>query len=521
MFRKAYSNPIVFSLLPALSIIPVLIGYSKGFHLGGLKTIINFFSSSLSPSLDPVVIKASFEGIQSTICIAFISWFLSTFVGIFLGVLSSNIFWESINKPKLYSTSIKAILALPRSIHEIIWGLLLLQLYGISPWVAILAIVIPYASITARVIANQLDSLDKSSFIAIKLSSKVIPAFITALGPKIMPILISYGGYRLECALRSATLLGVFGLGGIGTELILTLQSLQFNQMWTSLWMLLITMIILESSINIWKGNKILKISPELIGPITISLLLILFLIILTWSNIIGIELFNGIHFNPIPIPSLNDIKRALTELPIIKQTIITITLTLLASGIAIGTPPVVTIIMPGKIGTYIQRIIWTLLRLIPAPLIALILILCTNPNLWVASLALGLNNAGIMGRLLLEGSLEETSSLYSAILSLGSNKRSAWIYGILSKESKRYLAYAAYRSDVLLRETAIVGVIGGIGLGWQLQESLTSFAWGEVIIILTMYSSITIIGEYISDKFHQKWINTNNRESFAIKVKN
>ena len=60
---------------------------------------------------------------------------------------------------------------------------------------------------------------------------------------------------------------------------------------------------------------------------------------------------------------------------------------------------------------------------------------------------------------------------------------------------------YCAYRSDIIIRETAILGVIGSVGLGWQLQESLSSFAWEEVIVILFAYSSIAIIWELINGK--------------------
>ena len=71
----------------------------------------------------------------------------------------------------------------------------------------------------------------------------------------------------------------------------------------------------------------------------------------------------------------------------------------------------------------------------------------------------------------------------------------------MFSQQSKSYLAYCAYRSDIIIRETAIVGVIGSVGLGWQLQESLISFAWQEVTTVLLAYSSIAIIGELINGK--------------------
>ena len=84
---------------------------------------------------------------------------------------------------------------------------------------------------------------------------------------------------------------------------------------------------------------------------------------------------------------------------------------------------------------------------------------------------------------------------------SLGISKKISWLLGLFSQQTKSYLAYCAYRSDIIIRETAIVGVIGSVGLGWQLQESLSSFAWQEVTIVLIAYSSIAIVGELINGK--------------------
>ena len=47
----------------------------------------------------------------------------------------------------------------------------------------------------------------------------------------------------------SSDLLGVFGLGGLGTDLKLTLQSLEFRELWTDLWLLLAVMLLLENGV--------------------------------------------------------------------------------------------------------------------------------------------------------------------------------------------------------------------------------------------------------------------------------
>ena len=95
----------------------------------------------------------------------------------------------------------------------------------------------------------------------------------------------------------------------------------------------------------------------------------------------------------------------------------------------------------------------------------------------------------------------------YHTFKSMGLSNRSSWLIGLFIKQSRSYLSYCAYRSDIIFRETTIVSIVGSIGLGWQLKESLSSFAWNEVFIIIFTYSSIAIIGELLNDKIKSKLI--------------
>ena len=119
----------------------------------------------------------------------------------------------------------------------------------------------------------------------------------------------------------------------------------------------------------------------------------------------------------------------------------------------------------------------------------------------------------GVMGRLLTDNILNQEKSIYRAIKSNGSSKKSATLYGILAPQSNSYLAYGAYRSDVILKETAIIGAVGGVGLGWQLQESLSSFDWAQVMIITATFSLLTMSGELLFNTSQNYWLknSTNN----------
>ncbi len=513
--------PPLLAILPVIALVPVSIHLVSDIHFGGISLLIDFLTSALTPSLDRLVILSAFKGIQISLAVALLSWTISLIAGFILGICSSDLFSTINNIPNTITKLFRYILALPRANHEIIWGLILLQLFGLNIWVAILAIVIPYSCLVARVFSDQIDNIDCNIVNAIeKTGAGSIQVLITIIWPKVIPLVTNYGGYRLECALRSATLLGVFGLGGIGTELQLSIQSLNFNEAWTSLWILLVITIMIEKAIGIFRyredGSKTILKHTYII--FVIFLLSISSSITLMIIN--DINLLIPIDLNSISLINIRQILLAFNQIPLFKLIIDTILLTVVSSGIAIGLPPVFLMLLPSKVFEQFLSFIWVIFRVIPPPLTALLLLLCFNPSLSVAALALGIYNMSVIGRYLKESINYQENSLYNAIRLTGNNYIVSWLYGKLSPQSNAYLAYSAYRADIILRETSIVGIVGGVGLGWQLQESLSSFAWSEVIAVILTFTVITLVGEKISRDLNHKFLENQNKLSTTPDIK-
>ncbi len=57
----------------------------------------------------------------------------------------------------------------------------------------------------------------------------------------------------------------------------------------------------------------------------------------------------------------------------------------------------------------------------------------------------------------------------------------------------------------MILRESVVVGLVGATGLGTQLLESLSAFAWDQVIALIAVYAVLTLAGEEISDRLRQR----------------
>ena len=493
--NKLKLNYISLSFLPILVCIPLGYQLINNIHFGGFKLFQEFLISAFNPKIDNEIIITVIKRLNETILISFFSWLVSIIFGAIFGILSSNVFYKIFNIPNFFYIVIKFFLTIIRSIHEVVWGLILMQIYGINFSIGIIAICIPYIAINSKVFAEQLETIDYKTFEFInQINAPKLSSLLTLIWNPIIETFKNFGLYRLECSIRSTVMLGLFGIGGIGTSIILSFQTLNFRELWTYLWSLAFLIII---SGAIFKNIKFNNANKNL----TIFMIAVFFTTILSSLSYFVYFVFNNNFENFIYFNSLLQSSSYLTLFDFLKITFDTIILSLLSTGVAISLPLIIVGIFNSTTSKIVIRFFAFLLRLIPTPVILLTLLTFNNPSLSLAALTLGLHNAGITSKLLLKNLDRQDKKIYIAMKSLGISKNISWVLGLYSQQAKSYLAYCAYRSDIIMRETAIVGVIGSVGLGWQLQESLSSFAWKEVTIILMVYSSISIVGELINGK--------------------
>ena len=122
-----------------------------------------------------------------------------------------------------------------------------MQFYGINISTAIIAICIPFTAINAKVISEQLDNIVIKNIEAIiQINGRNLSTLFTLIWSPIIQTINNFGIYRFECALRSTAVLGLFGVGGIGTSIYLSWQAFNFKELWTYLWGLAILIILLK-----------------------------------------------------------------------------------------------------------------------------------------------------------------------------------------------------------------------------------------------------------------------------------
>ena len=486
----------LFALAPALVLLPVLLVLIHTSHAGGVPLIGRFLTAALHPSLNPAALNSLWRGLQTTLFTALSSWMLSSVIGVVLGALGSRIVWTAVLGSPWPATVVRRLLSPIRAVHELLWGLLLLQLLGLNAWVAVVAITLPYAALMARVVADQIDSHPSPALAALRgVGASPSTVLISALVPAVRTALLRHIGHRLDCSLRSAVLLGVFGLGGLGTDLMLSLQSLQFEELWSGLWVLAAVMILLDWLMRLhrfsWIGFPVL-------------------LLCLTAGRD---QPWDSFWFSGSTIPSFQLTAATLTSAAEAFQEVnwpgvigSTVLLSVMAACIATALPPLQMMLWPGRLSQRVHQLTWLAQRLLSPPLTAILLMMVAQPSLSLAALALGLHHGGVMGRVLADELTNGSSNRATALMESGASPRISWLYGPLTESSRSYLAYATYRIDVILRDTATVGLVGGAGLGWELIEAISSFHGWLIGWLVIAFAMLTLAGESLSERILVSW---------------
>lgn len=183
-------------------------------------------SSFFPPSLIFADITVYTLAMLETLEMAVVALFLSVIVAIPLSLLASrNIMHILFPGQSLLIRTLRGGIYLGavllanvfRSINEIVWALLFVSAVGLGPMAGILALGVHTAGVLCKLLAEGNESIDPGPVEALSATGAGFLKIITyAVVPQTMPHFISMVLYRFESDVRSASILGFVGAGGIG-----------------------------------------------------------------------------------------------------------------------------------------------------------------------------------------------------------------------------------------------------------------------------------------------------------------
>ncbi|MCY4556806.1 MAG: phosphonate ABC transporter, permease protein PhnE [Chloroflexi bacterium] len=118
-----------------------------------------------------------------------------------------------------------------RAINEIVFAMLFVVAVGLGPFAGVLALWIHTTGILAKLFSEAVEAIDPSPVEGIRATGATrLEEVVFGVIPQVLPLWISYSLYRFESNVRSATVLGIVGAGGIGMILWEVIRGFQYAE---------------------------------------------------------------------------------------------------------------------------------------------------------------------------------------------------------------------------------------------------------------------------------------------------
>lgn len=146
-----------------------------------------------------------------------------------------------------------------RAVPDIAWALVFVVAVGLGPLAGMLAIMVDTIGFCGRFFAHNMEATDKGPPESVtSTGARRIDVVACATIPGAMPTFISTSLYALERAVRSSTILGLVGAGGIGIELKVGLDLFDDLTAMTVILMIAFVVIGIEA-LNGWARTRIIE----------------------------------------------------------------------------------------------------------------------------------------------------------------------------------------------------------------------------------------------------------------------
>lgn len=221
MFSTATISGFLLALVVA--ILTIDIDWARSIPL--MPQIITVFGDLFPPDFTTVR-SEMVTGIVESVVIAVIATGLGLLIALPLSLLAAR----NIMTKRILSTVTRLVMLAFRGIPELIIAVIFVSAMGLGPVPGTLALTVVTASFSAKLFAEALEEVDAAPREAVvAVGAGKIQEFFASVVPQFMPAFTGHFLYILDVNLRSSTVLGIVGGGGIGFLLLNSMRVLEFQ----------------------------------------------------------------------------------------------------------------------------------------------------------------------------------------------------------------------------------------------------------------------------------------------------
>lgn len=177
-----------------------------------------------------------------TIHIAVWGTVLSVLAAVPLGLLSSS----NVVPIWVYQPT-RRLMDAARSINEMIFAMLFIAAVGLGPFAGVLALFVHTSGTLAKLFSEAVEAIDPRPVEGIRATgSNLVEDIAFGVIPQVLPLWVSYSLYRFEANVRSASVVGMVGAGGIGMVLWDAIRGFQYSETAAMLLIIIVTVSLVD-----------------------------------------------------------------------------------------------------------------------------------------------------------------------------------------------------------------------------------------------------------------------------------
>jgi phosphonate transport system permease protein len=241
---------IVLILLAVITSLPALRG--SGRDLDYPANILRFLGQFFPPDFS--VTGQSLTALLETMRMAVLSTLFGMILSLPLAIAGSRTV-----SPLWLVLPVRLVMNAIRTIPSLIWALIAVAIVGANPLAGVIALTFYSMGYLGKFFSDAFESMDLDVAQGLRATGAgVLQAFQYGLWPHAKPLIWSHSLWMLEYNIRSASIIGYVGAGGIGTQLYTYQEYGQWNRFCT----VLILILILVTALDIlgeWARKAITK----------------------------------------------------------------------------------------------------------------------------------------------------------------------------------------------------------------------------------------------------------------------
>jgi phosphonate transport system permease protein len=183
------------------------------------------------------------ENMGVTIAIALWGTTLAVLIGAPLSLLCANNvapFW--IVRPFRFIADIM------RSVNDLVYALLFTVAVGLNPFAGTLAVCLGSAGVIAKLFSESVETIDPKPVEGVRaVGATRVQEILFGVLPQVAPLWTSLALYRFESNVRSSTVLGLVGAGGIGQSLLEEMRGFHYRETAAIVIVIIVTVFALDA----------------------------------------------------------------------------------------------------------------------------------------------------------------------------------------------------------------------------------------------------------------------------------